>query len=141
MRNIKAGNCILAAIACTLYPLVATAQGRRPRPTVEGTAVVHVSERDITLPILCDERGRPEAGFVADRGPQDNRNKLPLYFSGRPGDQPGEFKLLMTSGATWGATISQWVSTAGVMKAAATLKSNERELEMDFEANCNSRAN
>jgi hypothetical protein len=67
--------CVLfaATIACGLVPSSVGAQGRRPRrpaPTVEGTAIVNVSDREETLPILCYERARPEAGFITDRGPR-----------------------------------------------------------------------
>lgn len=155
MRHFTSRSLLAAAIVLVAVPAIGTAQDaetpeeradrrarENPRPTVEGSAAVQIGEREYDLPILCYEQGQPAAGFVTDPGPKDDRFRNLIRLTGLARDG-GEYKLVLTDGARWYATTLPSVSaTAGVLNLSTTLQlaESDKELGVDFQANCNFRA-
>lgn len=134
---------LVATIVCVAGPSSVLAQPgrpRRPAPTVEGTVTVNVSDQEHILPILCYERGQPEAGFITDRGPREDPYRNLIRLTGLPATDARDYRVVLSDGARFfGGTVPSFRSVGGVMSATTTVALHERELDMTFEANCTAR--
>ena len=137
------GALIVATIVYVASPASVLAQSSRPRrpaSTVEGTVTVNVSDQEHILPILCYERGRPEAGFVTDRGPREDPYHSLIRLTGLAATDARGYRVALTDGARFfGGTVPSFRSVGGVMSATTTVALNEREMDITFEANCTAR--
>ena len=101
---------------------------------------VNVSDQEHILPILCYERGRPEAGFVTDRGPREDPYHGLIRLTGLAATDARGYRVALTDGARFiGGTVPSFRSVGGVMSATTTVALNEREMDITFEANCTAR--
>lgn len=121
----------VVALLVPVLPIPAGAQESRERPRRQlhpGSAVVRHGDSEALIRILCDEAGRPEAGFTteanrvtrAETGGRYNRASLRL----RPWKDTDDVLITTNWGIAW---IPRPTSTAGILSMELEVRPNKLE--------------
>lgn len=106
-------------------------------PAIPGSAVVHVSPVSAdTLPLLCHDSERPEAGFVTEMNDPEWAPRLSLSLS-RPATAPDQAEVtLELDGARYTASFPAGESGEGYYTALATVTGDGGSRMISFTASC-----
>ncbi len=114
-----------------------------PAPALPGTAVLHLDPVSAdTLPILCHDAERPEAGFVTETTDPEWTPRVGLSFWPAP-DGPEEwFVRIDWDGTAWSTSFQGMTpSNEGVMTVVAWVvrPDGSGERQISFTAHCRER--